>query len=155
MLSPPLALAPRATLALPAGAPVVGEVRVEALLEPADPAQLTVRNVYLENLHTVVLVRGDIVPPAGVAGLALVFTVSGTEVARATITPGTAVTQVTLVQPLASGRVTFDRRVIVTGSFVSEDGHAQPAPVPSFLLDLGRGSVLPLSRLFPSWAATS
>ncbi len=149
-LAPVVVLAPHGTAAVP----VAGEVRVEARLAPADPAQLSVRNVYLENLHTVVLVRGDIVAPPGVTGLALTFTVSGTDVAHAIITPGTAVTQVTLVQPLAADRVTFDRRVIVTGSFTSQDGRTQPAPVTPYLLDLGHGAVLPLSRLFPAWAST-
>ncbi|WP_236790952.1 hypothetical protein [Amycolatopsis sp. GM8] len=131
-----------AALAVPAADAVA-----EARLDPADPAQLVVRNVYLENLHTVVLVRRDVdLRAVGVVSAELRFAVSGIEVARAILPADTPALEVTLVQPLVADRSTFDRKVAVSVSFTGIDGGTRPAPGPA-VVDLSTGAVVRLSQL--------
>ncbi|MBP2708570.1 hypothetical protein JOL79_32850 [Microbispora sp. RL4-1S] len=124
-----------------------GAVVPEALLDPADPAQLVVRNVYLENLHTAVLIRRDVdLRAAGIAGVGLVFAVSGIEVARAVLPADAPTLEVTLVQPLVADRSTFDRKVAVSVTLTRDDGTIRPASGP-VVVDLAAGAIVRLSRL--------
>ncbi|MEU6430599.1 hypothetical protein ABZ860_32290 [Microbispora sp. NPDC046973] len=146
-LDPPARVPAHGDLALPA-AVQDGAVVPQAVLDPADPAQLVVRNVYLENLHTAVLIRRDVdLRAAGVAGVGLVFAVSGIEVARAVLPADAPTLEVTLVQPLVADRSTFDRKVAVSVTLTRDDGTVRPAATGPVVVDLAAGAIVRLSRL--------
>ncbi|MGI5158030.1 hypothetical protein [Microbispora sp. CA-102843] len=146
-LDPPARVPAHGDVALPA-AVRDGAVVPQALLDPADPAQLVVRNVYLENLHTAVLIRRDVdLRAAGIAGVGLVFAVSGIEVARAVLPADAPTLEVTLVQPLVADRSTFDRKVAVSVTLTRDDGTVRPAASGPVVVDLAAGAIVRLSRL--------
>ncbi|KAB8176809.1 hypothetical protein [Microbispora catharanthi] len=146
-LDPPARVPAHGDVALPA-AVRDGAVVPQALLDPADPAQLVVRNVYLENLHTAVLIRRDVdLRAAGIAGVGLVFAVSGIEVARAVLPADAPTLEVTLVQPLVADRSTFDRKVAVSVTLTRDDGTVRPAASGPVVVDLATGAIVRLSRL--------
>ncbi|GAA0401232.1 hypothetical protein GCM10009530_61350 [Microbispora corallina] len=146
-LDPPVRVAAHGDVTLPA-AVRDGAVVPQAVLDPADPAQLVVRNVYLENLHTAVLIRRDVdLHAAGVAGVGLVFAVSGIEVARAVLPADAPTLEVTLVQPLVADRSTFDRKVAVSVTLTRDDGTVRPAASGPVVVDLAAGAIVRLSRL--------
>ncbi|WP_030506667.1 hypothetical protein [Microbispora rosea] len=146
-LDPPARVPAHGDLALPA-AVRDGAVVPQALLDPADPAQLVVRNVYLENLHTAVLIRRDVdLRAAGISGVGLVFAVSGIEVARAVLPADAPTLEVTLVQPLVADRSTFDRKVSVSVTLTRDDGTVRPAAAGPVVVDLAAGAIVRLSRL--------
>ncbi|WP_432872429.1 hypothetical protein [Microbispora rosea] len=146
-LDPPARVPAHGDLALPA-AVRDGAVVPQALLDPADPAQLVVRNVYLENLHTAVLIRRDVdLRAAGISGVGLVFAVSGIEVARAVLPADAPTLEVTLVQPLVADRSTFDRKVSVSVTLTRDDGTVRPAAAGPLVVDLAAGAIVRLSRL--------
>ncbi|GIH62734.1 hypothetical protein [Microbispora siamensis] len=146
-LDPPARVPAHGDVALPA-AVRDGAVVPQALLDPADPVQLVVRNVYLENLHTAVLIRRDVdLRAAGIAGVGLVFAVSGIEVARAVLPADAPTLEVTLVQPLVADRSTFDRKVAVSVTLTRDDGSVRPAASGPVVVDLAAGAIVRLSRL--------
>ncbi|OPG14316.1 hypothetical protein [Microbispora sp. GKU 823] len=146
-LDPPAHVPAHGDVALPA-AVRDGAVVPQALLDAADPAQLVVRNVYLENLHTAVLIRRDVdLRAAGIAGVGLVFAVSGIEVARAVLPADAPTLEVTLVQPLVADRSTFDRKVAVSVTLTRDDGSVRPAASGPVVVDLAAGAIVRLSRL--------
>ncbi|GAB3132363.1 hypothetical protein [Microbispora hainanensis] len=146
-LDPPARVPAHGDVALPA-AVRDGAVVPQALLDPADPAQLVVRNVYLENLHTAVLIRRDVdLRAAGVSGVGLAFAVSGVEVARAVLPADAPTLEVTLVQPLVADRATFDRKVAVSVTLTQDDGTVRPSPHGPVVVDLAAGAIVRLSRL--------
>ncbi|MEV4295394.1 hypothetical protein [Microbispora rosea] len=146
-LDPPARVPAHGDLALPT-AVRDGAVVPQALLDPADPAQLVVRNVYLENLHTAVLIRRDVdLRAAGISGVGLVFAVSGIEVARAVLPADAPTLEVTLVQPLVADRSTFDRKVSVSVTLTRDDGTVRPAAAGPVVVDLAAGAIVRLSRL--------
>ncbi|WP_169953292.1 hypothetical protein [Microbispora sp. H11081] len=125
-----------------------GIVVPQALLDPADPGRLVVRNVYLENLHTAVLIRRDVdLRAAGIAGVGLVFAVSGVEVARAVHPADAPTLEVTLVQPLIADRSTFDRKVAVSVTLRLDDGTTRPSASGPVVVDLAAGAIVRLSLL--------
>ncbi|MGN9812824.1 hypothetical protein ACTMSW_26165 [Micromonospora sp. BQ11] len=144
-LDPPVPLPPHGEVTLAAAtAGTVPEVR----LDPADPAQLAVRNVYLENLHTAVLILRDVdLIAAGISAVELTFTVSGVAVARAALPAAVPSIEVTLAQPLVADRPSFDRKVTVSATLTRNDGSAAPAPPPPVVVDLSAGAIIRLSHL--------
>jgi hypothetical protein len=145
-VQPPAHVPAQGEAALPAPPPA-GAV-AEAQLDPADPAALVVRNVYLENLHTVVLIRGDVdLRAKGVMSAGLTFTVSGVEVVRAVLPAGTPTLEVTLVQPLVADRPAFDRKVTISVTFTAADGSTRPAGPGPVTVDLSAGAIVRLSQL--------
>ncbi|WP_328709961.1 hypothetical protein [Microbispora hainanensis] len=146
-LDPPVRVPAHGDVVLPA-AVRDGAVAPQALLDPADPAHLVVRNVYLENLHTAVLIRRDVdLRAAGISGVGLVFAVSGIEVARAVLPADAPTLEVTLVQPLVADRATFDRKVAVSVTLTRDDGTVRPSPNGPVIIDLAAGVIVRLSRL--------
>ncbi|MEU8171248.1 hypothetical protein AB0C14_00090 [Microbispora hainanensis] len=146
-LDPPARVPAHGDVTLPA-AVRDGAVVPQALLDPADPARLVVRNVYLENLHTAVLIRRDVdLRAAGISGVGLAFAVSGVEVARAVLPADAPTLEVTLVQPLVADRATFDRKVVVSVTLTQNDGTVRPSPHGPVIVDLAAGAIVRLSRL--------
>jgi len=132
---------------IPLRVPPAGAVP-EAQLDPADPAQLVVRNVYLENLHTAVLIDRDVnLRAKGVVSAGLTFTVSGVDVARAILPADTPTLEVTLVQPLVAGRTAFDRKIAVSVTFTGADGGTRPAGPGPASVDLSASAIIRLSQL--------
>jgi hypothetical protein len=146
-VEPPVRIPAHGEVALGAAA---ADAVPEAQLDPADQTQLVVRNVYLENLHTVVLVLRDInLRAKGVVSAGLLFAVSGVEVARVVLPADRPALEVTLVQPLVADRSTFDREVAVSVTLTGADGGTRPATPSPVSVDLSAGAVVRLSQLMP------
>ena len=141
-LAAPLTIGPGETVALPAQ--YATAKLAEAKLDPPGTTTIKTRTLYLENLHTVVLVRNDVNYAAlQIATVHLAFTApGGAEIGGADLLPTTFVREVTLVRPLGSGP---GRTVTVTPLVTESNGnarHVEPTDI-----DLSEGVILQLADL--------
>jgi hypothetical protein len=143
-LAAPLLVGPGQTVALP---PESASARLaEAKLDSPDSPAIKTRSLYVENLHTAVLVRNDVNFAAlQIAKVHLTFrTPSGEVLGGGDVLPTIFVLEVTLVQPLGSDPVGPGRRVNVLPIVTELDGNTPP-PLDPTSIDLSDGAILRLS----------
>lgn len=144
-LDAPLVIAPGETGVLPPTI-LVGADTVPEATFATSAQELQVRSVFLEDLHTVVLLRRDVdLAAKDIQRLDLEMSISG--IAQATVRFPAALDrlEVTLVQPLSAARSALDRNLSIAPTTVSTDGTATVRP--SVAIDLSKGVIVPLSAV--------
>jgi hypothetical protein len=134
-----------ATLPVPEG---TAAVVPDYALGPAAPATVAAARIYLDDLHTVVVVVNDVpMSTAGIARIDVTAWLGSDPSISFSMSPSLPQYELDIVEPLVADRQADSAVIHLTGTVLPDAGAARPCP--EIAVDLHDGAVIRLSLLLP------